>query len=196
MRKCFSRITNTENVAKLEALKAEYEREYDYIVRGSIIRSRATWFEQGERNTKYFLNLENNNKRKSCVRKLVQENGKERTNPNIILDEIHPYYSNLYDEKSEIDINVSTCPFLGNCSSIPTLNDDQRDLCEGQLKYSECYKALSPGNDGLTIEFYKFFWPEIGTLLVDSLNYCMLKFINVTKHLANQLLYRNTRACV
>ena len=31
-----------ENVAKLEALKAEYEREYDYIVRGSIIRSRAT----------------------------------------------------------------------------------------------------------------------------------------------------------
>ena len=167
-----------ENVAKLEALKAEYEREYDYIVRGSIIRSRATWFEQGERNTKYFLNLENNNKRKTCVRKLVQQNGKECTNPNIILDEIHSYYSNLYDEKSEIDINVSTCPFLGNCSSIPTLNDDQRDLCEGQLKYSECYNALSafennktPGNEGLTIEFYKFFWPEMGTLLVDSLNY-------------------------
>ena len=68
-----------ENVAKLEALKAEYEREYDYIARGSIIRSRATWFEKGERNTKYFLNLENNNKRKSCVRKLVQENGKECT---------------------------------------------------------------------------------------------------------------------
>ena len=74
-----------ENVAKLEALKAEYEREYDYIARGSIIRSRDTWFEQGERNNKYFLNLENNNKRKSCVRKLVQENGKECTNPNIIL---------------------------------------------------------------------------------------------------------------
>ena len=54
-----------ENVAKLEALKAEYEREYDYIVRGSIIRSRATWFEQGERNSKYFLNLENNNETKS-----------------------------------------------------------------------------------------------------------------------------------
>ena len=35
------------------------------------------------------------------------------------------------------------CPFVGNRSSIPTLNDDQRDLCEGQLKYSECYKVLS-----------------------------------------------------
>ena len=50
-----------ETLVNLEAVKAEYEREYDYIIKGSIIRSRATWFEQGERNSKYFLNLENNN---------------------------------------------------------------------------------------------------------------------------------------
>ena len=29
----------------------------------------------------------------------------------------------------------------------------------------------TPGNNGLTVEFYKFFWPEIGLLLVDSLSY-------------------------
>ena len=53
-----------------------------------------------------------------------------------------------------------------------------RDMCEGQLTYSKCFKVLStfnnnrtPGNDGLTTEFYKFVWSEIGTLLVDSLNY-------------------------
>ena len=53
---------------------------------------------------------------------------------------------------------------MGNRSSTPTLNDDQRDLCEGQLKYSGCYKVLStfennktPGNDGLTIEFTNSF---------------------------------------
>lgn len=51
-------------------------------------------------------------------------------------------------------------------------------MCEGQLTYSECFMVLSafnsiktPGNDGLTVEFYKFLWPEIGSLLVDSLNY-------------------------
>ena len=32
-------------------------------------------------------------------------------------------------------------------------------------------KNKSPGNDGLTVEFYIAFWPLIGTLLVDSLNY-------------------------
>ena len=53
-----------------------------------------------------------------------------------------------------------------------------RETCEGLLTYSECFKVLStfnndktPRNDGLTIEFYKFFWSEIGTFLVDSLNY-------------------------
>ena len=53
-----------------------------------------------------------------------------------------------------------------------------REMCEGQLTYSECLKVLSTfnnnktaGNDGLTVEFYKFFLPEIGSLLVDSLNY-------------------------
>ena len=66
-----------ENLINLESVRAEYEREFDYIVRGSIIRSRATWYEQGERNTKYFLNLEDNNKKKSCIRKLLQSDGKE-----------------------------------------------------------------------------------------------------------------------
>ena len=32
-----------ENLANLESAKTEYEKKYDYIVRGSIIRSRATY---------------------------------------------------------------------------------------------------------------------------------------------------------
>ena len=57
-----------------------------------------------------------------------------------------------------------------------------KEICEGQLTYSECFKVLSafennktPGNDGLSIEFYKLFWPEFGTFLVDSLNYAYIQ---------------------
>ena len=39
------------NLANLESAKTEYEKEYAYIVRGSIIHSLAIWFEQRERNT-------------------------------------------------------------------------------------------------------------------------------------------------
>jgi len=53
-----------------------------------------------------------------------------------------------------------------------------RDLCEGELTLAECFNTLSsfqcnktPGNDGLTIEFYKRFWTLLGSLLVNFLNY-------------------------
>ena len=42
----------------------------------------------------------------------------------------------------------------------------------------ECAKALSqfknnktPGSDGFTVEFYRFFWSLIGQTLVDSFNF-------------------------
>ena len=94
------------------------------------------------------------------------------------MTEIHSFYSELYDEKPGIQGDYSTCPFLEDTLSSPKLTDSMRETCEGQLTYSECFKVLStfsndktPGNNGLTIEFYKFFWSEIGTFLVDSLNY-------------------------
>lgn len=70
-----------ENIENLERVKLEYENEYNYIITGSIIRSRATWYEKGERNTKYFLNLENNKKKKSSVRKLLRKNWKRDHKP-------------------------------------------------------------------------------------------------------------------
>ena len=33
----------------------EYEKEYDYIVRGSIIPFLATWYEQGRRKKNFFF---------------------------------------------------------------------------------------------------------------------------------------------
>ena len=80
-------------------------------------------------------------------------------------------YSDLYDEKEGIEINESTCPFVGNHSFIPKLNDEQRDLCEGQLAYAECYKVLSKFENNKTPENDRLTYNKIGTLLVDSLNY-------------------------
>ena len=51
-------------------------------------------------------------------------------------------------------------------------------MCEGRLTLMECFESLqsfqknkSPGNDGLTVEFYTAFWEDLGELLVGSLNY-------------------------
>ena len=47
-----------ENMNMFEVLKTEFELQNDYITQGAIIRTRATWYEQGEKSNKYFLNLE------------------------------------------------------------------------------------------------------------------------------------------
>ena len=45
---------STENVNKLEILETEYYLEYEHIAQGAVIRSRARWYEQGEKSNSYF----------------------------------------------------------------------------------------------------------------------------------------------
>ena len=61
---------STENFEQLEILKSKYDAHFDYLSKGAIIRSRASWYEKGEKNTKYFLSLESHRKAKSCVRQM------------------------------------------------------------------------------------------------------------------------------
>ena len=56
--------------------------------------------------------------------------------------------------------------------------EEKRNGCEGILRYDECFNVLqtfqknkSPENDGLTAEFYLAFWPLLGKLIFNSLNY-------------------------
>ena len=145
---------SSKNFNDLENLQTDYDRLYEFIAQGAIVRSRATWYEYGEKSNKYFLNLENSRKKKSCIRKLNTENDKSTTNPKEILNEIQLFYVNLYDKKVDHSDENLIEPFL---SSVDTgkLTDEQRDSIDKQLTMSECFAALktfkknkTPGNDG------------------------------------------------
>ena len=57
------------------------------------------------------------------------------------------------------------------------LSEDEKSLCEGKLTLKECWEALnsSPGNVGLTKEFYVSFFGELGPLLLKTFNYSFEK---------------------
>ena len=47
-----SKCPSDENFEKLENFQIEYDNIYEDLAKGSIIRSKATWYEKGERRNK------------------------------------------------------------------------------------------------------------------------------------------------
>ena len=154
------------------------ETFYEKKVEGIIIRSRARWYEHGERSSKYFLNLEKRNHVKKHIRKLCI-NGLLTTVPLRILNEQKRFYQELYQSiNSKSNNSEKTSLFLDNLN-IPKLSETDKNFCEGKISAGECYKLLdrfqnnkTPGNDGIPIEFYKKFWSLISDPFINSVNEC------------------------
>ena len=85
------------------------------------------------------------------------------------------YSKTLYSENINIDDNpIET--ILGENQS--KLSDQDANILEGEIKYPELAEALknmknskTPGNDGFTAEFFKFFWIDLKMFILNSLNY-------------------------
>ena len=81
-------------------------------------------------------------------------------------------------ELKTVDISLRVSSFINGLTDVPYLAEEKRNVCEGILRYDECFNVLqtfqknkSSVNDGLTAEFCLAFWPLLGKLVVDSLNY-------------------------
>ena len=84
----------------------KYDSHFDHLSKGAIIRSRATWYEKGEKNKKYFLGLESHRGKKGCIRKIFTSSGHLTSDPKRIMTEVEQFYSDLYSTNAE-SINVS-----------------------------------------------------------------------------------------
>ena len=94
---------------------------------------------------------------------------------NLILTEIHNFYQELYQKRSE-SMHMDLEDFLKNIPSIPKIKADTSNLV-GPITDREVEDAIgwlrnnkSPGFDGLTAEFYKHFCEEITPILTLTFN--------------------------
>ena len=72
----------------------------DYITAGIIMPSKSSWYEHGEKSSKYFLYLEKRNKAKSHVRSLISESGIQVNDPTEIMSKVRDFCSKLYTQWS------------------------------------------------------------------------------------------------
>ena len=146
-------------------------------VKGTMLRAKSRYYEEGEKPTKYFCNLERRNYISKAINRLIV-NDIEITNPAEILNQQNLYYKNLYSSKlmEKDEVNVHAGFFLKE-DNVNALTNHQKQMCEGKVTLEELKSVLkgmsngkSPGSDGFTVEFYKFFMPDLGHFLVRSLN--------------------------
>ena len=170
---------NNINHELLQRKRNELQDIRNKKMEGVKIRSRARWISDGEKVTKYFCNLENRNFVSKCMNSLKNKEGEIISEQSEILKETMQFYKKLYSIKDRNATDLES--LLGNYD-IPRLCESNKNKLEGPITYSEllfCLKKTSnnssPGFDGYTYEFFKFFWNDIGAFLLRAINECFVK---------------------
>ena len=91
------------------------------------------------------------------------------------------FFSNLCKPQG-LSVENSNCDIFFNSVDLTTLPEQMSGGCESVITENECLLALnefkngkSPGLDGFTAEFHKFFWNDLSENLILSLNYAFEK---------------------
>ena len=148
-----------KNFDTIQELKYELKELRENKLKGSLIRSKAKWIEHGEKPSKYFCNLENRNfvsKRMSC---LIDKNGTELKEKDLICNEVYEFYKSLYASREQNLEDINLLDRFKDDSK--KLTDIQAASIEGPVTYEEISNTLkkmqnkkSPGSTGFTTEFF------------------------------------------
>jgi len=163
---------------KLEKYKSELQKHREKTLEGVITRSRTRWYGEGEKPTRYFCNLEKRNYVNKTIKEIEVE-GRRINSQTEIIEEQRKFYEKLYRDKNT-DCHL-TDEVLKNLH-IKKLTSEQAETLEGPITYKELSSIVkemknnkSPGLDGYTVEFFKFFWLDLGQIILRALNEAYLK---------------------
>lgn len=164
----------------LHEKKVELEKVRKEKLQGHIIRSRAKWVEEGEKPSKYFCSLESRNFLNKTIKKVETHNNNIIYDQCDILHQVKIFYESLFSCKDSdlLDINLEDIIK----TDILRLDTSTSVSLEGDISESEIYNVLknmknnkSPGSDGFTVEFFKFFWKDFKHYIVSAVNHIFVK---------------------
>jgi len=123
-----------EVLNKIHKCNIDLEALYKIKTNGCIVRSRANCVEYGERNSRYFINLEKRNQKQKVITKLITDNGDVLTSGNDILNEEKAFYQQLYSSCNPDHCNLND--LLDN-ADVPKLDNNLSSSCEGLISVKE-----------------------------------------------------------
>ena len=164
---------NTHNkFIELQEKKDELQEIRKMKIDGIAMRSKARWASQGEKINKYFCNMEKRHFVSKQMLKLETGLGGTLTKTEDMLEATKLFYEKLYCKH-----DVNNVDILTYAKDLPKLDTNEMASLEGIITKQEATEALramkndkSPGTDGMTVNFFKFFWTDIGYFVVRSIN--------------------------
>lgn len=160
-----SKGDHSNRIAEIRSKLQNYRDEEGETAR---IKSKIQWRVEGEKCSKFFLNLHKAKLGKSTMTSIVTESGETLSHSLEILGEVRSFYQKLFTKGETSEADQDTLLTRIN----KKVSKNKVDTCEKDITKKELLAALktmepekSPGSDGLTSEFYKFFWNTIGTEL-------------------------------
>ena len=125
---------------------------YENITNGLIVRSKADWYEKGEKSNSYFFNLEKRNKSKTHVKCLFDEKTDTVIHDhNLIMKSLKSFSGTLYTRKS-CKTEKQCFEYLDKINTL-ILTPRKGEFCEGQLTLNQIFNTLNtmPPNKKLQV---------------------------------------------
>ena len=161
---------NIDHVKELEkAIKDIYEKKAE----AAKIRSKCKWFEEGEKSSRYFFQLEKSNGQDKLWNRIKCEDGTFKSDIDSILDEQVKFYEKLFKTEGwDEEKGNWLLQFVNN-----TLDEDDSGCLDKDIESHEIVTAVkslkakkSPGEDGIIAEFYQLYWDLIKTEFTSLVN--------------------------
>jgi len=149
------------------------DKQRDIEAKNLIYLSRAKWAEEGERSTKYFLNLIKNKGTDLYIKNIKTQEGIV-SGQKLVEKEIYLFYKELYDRRDVVDNALVDDLFLSNN---PKISESKKVHMDSPITLLDLYGALqtckdsAPGPDAIPYSVYKHFWHLLGPLLLSSWRY-------------------------
>ena len=165
------KITNI-NIATTK-LKTRLHQLRNKASANQSFRSKAKWFEYGEKSNKFFLNLLKSRQNQRLIGKISNQ-GKVYNGQEEVTIGITNFYKELYNSKDRIIADNDNDDYYKHC---PKLNNDQAQIMDQELTLENLSEALksckdsSPGPDGIPYKIYKTYWDITGPIILKSWHY-------------------------
>ena len=154
---------------RLNEYKDQMTKMIAYKSNGARIRCKEKYYESGEVSSKYFISLEKVKQSNKTIKMIRCDDNTITRNGKKIINEQAKYYRKLYSKRPEIKFLLENDTEVKYTEEGKTKLDDPFSFEEFTSAVKQMAANKSPGNDGLSKEFYVMFWSKIGNALWNAM---------------------------